>query len=363
LELPMNDENAAYAGSSQRPVVLVAYPLVSNAVDERAFRERFPDLELLHVAYELPHEFQTKRIQDPHGFIDSEPGLSEEQAAAFARAEILVTLDAPRNLPAVAPRLRWIQAIGSGISQYGVCGLDRGGIMLTNGAGISSAPISEWVIGRIFSIFKRFDVHAEQQRAHHWEPAYGELIAGKTVVVVGLGAIGCEVAWRCAALGMRVIGIRRSPCQPGEEPRGVERVYPPDRLRDIVGEADVVVSAVPASADTTNLFDARMFAAMAPYSVFINVGRGVSVDEEALVGALRGGRLRAAALDVTRQEPLPPDSPLWDVPNLYLSPHSSPAPKAYMERVWALFLDNLEAYRSGRPLRNRVKPSNEPALA
>ncbi|MBP1687659.1 MAG: putative oxidoreductase [Deltaproteobacteria bacterium] len=359
----MNDKNAVSADSSHRPTVLVAYPLVSKAVDEREFSERFPDLELLHVAYELPHEFQTKRIHDPHGFIDSEPRLSKEQAAAFARAEILVTLDAPRDLPAVAPRLRWIQAIGSGISQFGVCGLDRGGIVLTNGAGISSAPISEWVIGRIFSIFKRFDVHGEQQRAHHWEPAYGELIAGKTVIVVGLGAIGCEVAWRCAALGMKVIGIRRTPCQPGEEPKGVERVYPPDRLPDIAGEADVVVSAVPASADTTNLFDASLFAVMAPSCVFINVGRGVSVDEEALAAALRGGRLRAAALDVTRQEPLPPDSPLWDVPNLYLSPHSSPAPNGYMERVWALFLENLEAYRSGRPLRNRVEPPTDAAPA
>jgi phosphoglycerate dehydrogenase-like enzyme len=176
------------------------------------------------------------------------------------------------------------------------------------------------------------------------------------VAVIGLGAIGCEIAWRCAGVGMKVIGVRRTPCRPGEEPKGVSAVYAPEQLSAVVGQATVVVNALPASPETDALFNESVFAAMAPGCVFMNVGRGSSVDEDALVAALRSGHLRAAALDVTRQEPLPPDSPLWDVPNLYLSPHSSPSPEGYMNRLWALFLENLEAYRAGRPLRNKVEP-------
>jgi len=325
-------------------------------VDEHEFNTRFPDFELLRVAYEIPHKLQTDRVSDPKGSLHAEPRLTEEQLAAFARAEIVVTLDAPRDLPAIAPQLRWIQTVGSGIAQYGVSKLEQGGITLTNAAGIAAGPISEWVVGRIFAILKRFDVHAAQQRAHHWEPAYGELIAGKTVAVVGLGAIGCEIAWRCAALGMKVIGVRRTPCPPGEEPKGVSAVYAPHQLRDVVAQATIVVNALPASPETNDLFNDAVFAAMSPACVFMNVGRGTSVDETALVAALTSGRLRAAALDVVRNEPIAPDSPLWDVPNLYISPHSSPSPEGYMNRLWALFLDNLEAYRAGRPLRNKVEP-------
>jgi phosphoglycerate dehydrogenase-like enzyme len=336
--------------------ILVAYPALSAAVDEQEFKSRFPECALLHVPYEIPHKLQTERVRDPKGSLTLEPQLSADQVAAFASAEVLVTLDAPRDLPAIAPHLRWIQTVGSGIAQYGVSNLGAGGITLTNAAGIGAGSIAEWVVGRIFAILKRFDVHAAQQRARHWEPAYGELITGKTVAVIGLGAIGCEVAWRCAALGMKVIGVRRTPCRPGEEPKGVSAVYLPEQLSTVVAQATVVVNALPASPETNDIFNESAFAAMAPSCVFMNVGRGTSVDEAALVAALRSGRLRAAALDVTRQEPLPPESPLWDVPNLYLSPHSSPSPEGYMNRLWALFLENLDAYRAGRPLKNKVEP-------
>jgi phosphoglycerate dehydrogenase-like enzyme len=339
--------------SAQRTIV-VAYPALSAAVDAQAFNRAFPEFEVLHVPYEIPHQLQTERVRDPQGSLALEPILNPEQAAAFARAEILVTLDAPRDLSAIAPKLRWIQTVGSGIAQYGVSNLGEGGITLTNAAGIGAGAIAEWVLGRIISILKRFDVHAAQQRAHHWQPVYGELLTRKTVAVIGLGAIGCEVAWRCAALGMNVIGVRRTPCAPGEEPKGVSAVYAPEHLHAVAAKAKVVVAAVPQSPETEDAFNAAFFAAMPQGAVFMNVGRGTSVDEDALVAALRSGHLHAAALDVTRQEPLPAESPLWDVPNLHHSPHSSPSPEGYMDRLWALFLDNLEAYRNGRPLRNTV---------
>lgn len=335
--------------------VLVCYPDLANVIDAAEFSARFPEFGLLKVDYEIPHQLQTDRVVDPEGSKEREPSLTAEQVGAFKDAEILVTLDAPRDLVARAPELRWMQAIGSGVAQFGVTGYQNAGIALTNAAGIAASPIAEWVVARMFQLMKRLDVHEAQQRAHVWEPAYGTRIAGKTVVIVGLGAIGCEVAWRCGALGLTCIGVRRTPCFPGEEPRGVSEVCSPDHLHEIVGRADIVVSAVPAAPETENMYDAAMFEAMGPDCIFLNVGRGTSVDEEALIEALRQGRLRAAALDVTRQEPLPEDSPLWDVPNLHISPHSSPSPEGYMVRLWDLFLDNLDAYRAGKPLRNLVK--------
>ena len=342
-----------------RPFILVAYPPVSAIVDTDDFARRFPEYDLAHTHYELAHEVRSQRALDPQGSLGGEPVLSAAQAAEFALAEILVTLDAPRDLRTHAPLLRWVQAIGSGTDQFGVSRLGDGDITLTNAAGIAAAPIAEWVIGRIFAIYKLFDRHAEQQRRNVWEPAYGSLIAGKVVAVIGLGAIGQEVAWRCSALGMIVLGVRRTPCAPGDEPRGVSEVHPTSALASIIGRADIVVSAVPAGGDTDDLFDADIFAAMRPSSVFINVGRGNAVDEQALQAALRSGHLRAAAIDVAKLEPLPPESPLWSTPNLAISPHSSTSQDGYMERVWRRFLDNLEAYRAGRSLSNVVRPVPE----
>jgi phosphoglycerate dehydrogenase-like enzyme len=132
--------------------IMMAYPGLSAAVDTQAFNARFADFELLHVPYEIPHKLQTDRVRDPQGSLASEPPLNSEQAAALARAEVLVTLDAPRDLPTVAPKLRWIQTVGSGSGQYGVSKLGQS-ITLTNAAGVAASAIAEWAVGRFFAIF------------------------------------------------------------------------------------------------------------------------------------------------------------------------------------------------------------------
>jgi len=347
--------------------VLIAFRTLPPEASAERVRERFPDVDFLHVPYGLPPGQLTARVTDPAGSAAAEPALDPAQRAAFARAEVLLTFDAPRDLPSLAPNLRWVQCGMSGVTAFSVCGLDGSGIAVTNTAGVTAGSVAEWVLGRIIAIHKRFDEHADQQREHVWRAAHGQDVAGRTVLIVGLGAIGGAVARMCAALGMTVVGIRRTPCPAGAEPHGVTAVHPPGALRELAAGADVVVGALPAGAATDDVFDAALFAAMRPGSVFVNVGRGSSVDEEALVDALVGGRLRGAALDVTRHEPLPADSPLWDVPGLAISPHSSASVDGYTSKVWNLFARNLDAYLTGRPLENPVRPedlrTSEPAAS
>jgi len=268
---------------------------------------------------------------------------------ALARAEVVLALDLPPDVATLAPHLAWVQATGAGIEHLRAAGLPPS-VTVTNAAGVSALSISEFVIARILAVWKRLAELAENQRAHRWVPAYGRVLDGSTLTVVGLGSIGSAVAERAHALGMSVTGVRR---RPAPHPACAD-VVGPDRLLEALGGADAVVAAAPATSETENLFDAATFAAMRPGAFFCNVGRGTAVDEEALVQALRAGTLGAAALDVTRVEPLPADSPLWDVPGLSISPHCSVSIERYAPDVYAFFTENLGRYLRGEPLRNVV---------
>jgi phosphoglycerate dehydrogenase-like enzyme len=246
-----------------------------------------------------------------------------------------------------------VQGIGAGIDMYYGARLPAD-VVLTNAAGISAVPMAEFVMARILSVWKRFPELAALQERHEWKPAYGALFAGSTLGIVGFGAIGAAIAERARAFGARVVASRRRP-ELGDGGTGlVDVMYGPDELHELLAQCDSVVVAAPATPETRDLFDAAAFAAMKPGSVFCNVGRGSLVDEDALIDAARAGHLRAAILDVTRYEPLPPESPLWDAPNVLLSPHSSATADRYAERLYELFADNLRRYLAGEPLRNVV---------
>jgi phosphoglycerate dehydrogenase-like enzyme len=307
------------------------------------------------VPYDLGHAEQTRREREPHApdLAHGELPLDAELRAALADAEVMLTLNAPLELPTLAPRLRWVQAMGSGVGQFVPSDLPAGGITLTNAAGIGAAPIAEWALGRVLSVYKRFDEHAAQQRRHEWVEALGALLEGRTALVVGVGAIGAAVAVRLRAFGVHTIGVKRS-YTPGTTDPAVDELIGPADLLATLPRAHVVVVAAPGTAANEGLFDAAAFAAMRRGAVFVNVARGTLVDEDALLDALRSGHLRAAAIDVARQEPLPADSPLWDAPNLAISPHSSASADRYLERVVDLFVDNLGRYTADRPLRNVV---------
>jgi phosphoglycerate dehydrogenase-like enzyme len=339
------------------PLVLyVPFPMLHPVIDATRLASIHPNVEVVtSPTYDISHQERNAREKDPFGDATRAMAapLTEEQAAAFARADVLWTLDAPLDLPTVAPRLRFVQTIGSGIGQYVASRLPEGGIEIANGAGLGAVPIAEWTLARILQIYKQLPAHDANAREHRWQSLQGSVVQGRTVVVVGLGAIGREVARRCRAFGMPVIGVRRS-ATPGATDPDVDELVTPAGLHDALGRADVVVLAAPGTAETDDLFDAAAFAAMPQGSVFVNVARGTLVVEPALIEALRSGHLRGAAIDVARTEPLPAADPLWDAPNLLISPHSSTSGEGYAARAFDLLCTNLECLVQGRALVNRV---------
>jgi phosphoglycerate dehydrogenase-like enzyme len=340
-------------------VVYVPFPMLAPFVDHERLARIAGDVEVVTTPFEVEHDLRTAREQDP--FSDElrarAPELSDEQRDAFARAHVIFTLDVPMDLPPIATNLRWVQCMGSGVGQYVSARLPEGDIVLTNGAGIASAPIAEWVLARVLQIVKRLPEHDANTRDHRWHMALGGRLEGRTVAIVGLGAIGRDVARRFRGFGVWLLGIRRS-WTPGATDPDVDELFGPAALHEVLERADVVVLAAPGSDDNADLFDSAAFAAMRDGAIFVNVARGTLVDEVALIDALESGRLSAAAIDVARTEPLPPDDPLWSAPNLYVSPHSSASVERYGERAFDLFCDNLERFVAGEPLRNVVDLSD-----
>jgi phosphoglycerate dehydrogenase-like enzyme len=339
--------------ASKSLVVQLAYPGIEKLVDIRRVAAIGPRIETLVCPYMDSTELRTAKRLDPRSeaLRARAPKLDDAQIDAFGRAEVLLGLDAPFDVARVAPNLRWIQAMGSGVGQFAASRLAESGIQLTNAAGVGAPSIAEFVIGRVLAIWKDFPGLAALQAKRSWVRHQGRLLLGATVGIVGLGAIGSEVARRVKAFGVRVLASRRS-FRPGMSAPDVDELFGPDGLHALLRQSDVVVLAAAGTTETEGLIDAAAIAAMKPGAVFVNVARGNMVDEQALAAALRTGHLAAAAIDVALEEPLPAESALWDVPNLLISPHSSASQDRYFEMCFEIFLDNLAAYEAGRPLRN-----------
>lgn len=341
-------------------VLYVPFPMLHPAIDRGRLTALHPGIEVVtEPVYDIAHHERTMREQDPHSPETRAlaVSLSEDQRAILARTHVMWTLDVPLDLPTVAPNLRFVQAIGSGVGQYVASNLPEGGILLANGAGIGAPPIAEWVLARILQILKNLPVHDHNAREHRWESALGSNLQGKTVAIIGLGAIGREIARRARAFGVNLLGLRRRH-EPGMVDPDVDEVFGPADLHEVLRRSDIVVLAAPGTNDTDDMFDAAAFAAMPAGSVFVNVARGTLVDEAALIAALTSGHLRGAAIDVARVEPLPADDPLWDAPNLLISPHSSTSGEGYAERAFELFYGNLERLLRDQPLVNLIDLSD-----
>jgi len=323
--------------------VVVAYPWNADDAMLAPLRERFPDLEIVG----LPYLGKFNRYRD-----DAEDELTPEVRAVWARAEATLALDLPSPTTELAPKLRWVQAIGAGIDHLDDTDLPDD-VTITNAAGVAAAPIAEFVFARLLQIWKRLPEIDAQQVERDWAPKFGRTVEGLTLGVIGLGAIGTAVATRARAFDMTVIGTRRS-YKEGQDHPAVDELRGTADLHDVLGRCDAVVVSAPGTAETENMFDADAFAAMKPGALFCNVGRGSLVDESALIAALESGQVGAALLDVTRQEPLPADDPLWSAPNAYISPHASAAQERYTEKLLDLFADNLGRYTRGEALRNVV---------
>ena len=252
-----------------------------------------------------------------------------------------------------APNLRWMHLPNAGVD-HPVFGqfLERG-VRLTNSSGAAAEPIAQTAVGGLLALARGFPRwHASQQR-HEWAPhrSTPRDLRGQRMLVVGLGAIGNEIARLAQALGLHVVGVRRSPRTVRDH---IDEMHPPSGLHDLLPRTDWLVLACPLTDDTRRLIDADALARLPVTACVINVGRGQVIDESALVTALQSGHLGGAYLDVFETEPLPADSPLWDLPNVIISPHNSVAATGNSARVSEIFLRNLEHWARGEPLENEV---------
>jgi phosphoglycerate dehydrogenase-like enzyme len=287
-------------------------------------------------------------------------------ALADPDLEAIVGRRVPADLTRV-PRLRWLQVGSAGVDHLAGDPPWAKGIVVTNGRGVFAVPIGEYVSGAILRINQPTRRWAADQASHHWpvddEPV-ASIVRGQTAVLVGYGSIGREVARQLAALGLRIIGVKPRPevrpdpsyRVPGTgDPDGSipARIVGVEALRGVAGEADYLVLTLPLTAASRHMIDAAVLAALPHTAWLINVSRGALVDEVALLAALRAGRLAGAVLDVFEEEPLPPDHPLWDAPNVTITPHVSGATSRFRDD---LIVENVRRYLAGERLLNLVDP-------
>lgn len=243
--------------------------------------------------------------------------------------------------------LRWIQSSSAGVDGLLFPELVHSQVVLTNARGVFDDAIAEFVVGAFALFAKDLLGMIERQRRGEWLHRETERLAGRQVLVAGVGSLGRAVARSCGAMGMKVRGVGRT-ARGGDD--AFAAILGLDELSDALPWADFVVDTLPATPETFHAFGAEAFAAMNPWTRFVNVGRGSTVDEGALVRALTEGGIAGAALDVFEEEPLPPESPLWSLPNVLVSPHMSGDFAGWREAVVELFVENLERYLTGKPL-------------
>jgi phosphoglycerate dehydrogenase-like enzyme len=285
-------------------------------------------------------------------------------------AEIVYTWWGEReDLEAVWPRgsnLKWVAASNVGINRLLFPALVESDVPLTNARGAADGPIAETVLGFVVAMAKGFRPMFDRQRAHSWELHQMERLAGCRVLIVGPGPIGRAIARALRdGLGMQVAAVGRTG-RSGDDL--FEMVRGADELQAALAEADYVIDSMPLTPQTRQMFDAAAFAAMKTTARFVNVGRGATVVETALVDALTSGRIAGAALDVFEEEPLPADSPLWDMENVIVCPHMSGDVEGFEADFADVFYDNVRRYLRGAPLRNVVDkrlgfPTDDPRLS
>jgi len=287
-----------------------------------------------------------------------------------------LTSDAFDRVLARAPRLAWVHSASAGVERVLTPAGRERGLVITNARGVFSRPIAEYVLTMILAISRRLPQLLELQRERTWQPLEAVELRDVTVGIVGLGSIGRAVGALATAFGCRVVAVRRRSSLAGTAPGHhlhhdpaadeddrplveamIDRILGPDELPELLGESDFIVLAAPLTADTEGMIDDAALAAVKPGAWIINVARGALIDERALIRAARDGRLGGAVLDAFRQEPLPPTSPLYDLPNVIVTPHTSWSSGRVVDRSIELFCDNLRRYAAGEPLLNVVDPA------
>ncbi len=254
------------------------------------------------------------------------------------------------NLYAEAKQLKWIHALSAGVENLNIPQLIDSNIRLTNSKGIHGIPVSEHVFAMLLSFTRGLYLFAQNQQAKVWKRVYTDELYEKTLAIIGLGSIGREVAKKAKAFGMNVVATKREVTTE----IFVDRLYNPAELKEMLAVSDFVVVALPLIPETENLIKREHFAAMKKSAYFINIARGGVVVQEDLIAALQEEEIQGAGLDVFDVEPLPETSPLWEMPNVIITPHVAAVSPYYLDRAIKLFADNLSRFLEKNDMHNVI---------
>ena len=307
-----------------------------------------------HVAYRMQERFALRNT----GIASIEVRNRDELDARIAEADVVLCSGLWRNdLIPRAPRLRFVQSISAGVDQYDKAGLAAAGIRLASAQGVNARAVSEHAMALILALARRLPEARDNQVQRLWRGMIGDLsrredeLGGKTLLVVGLGRIGNRLAQLAKAFDMRVLATRRDPGAGGD----ADEVHGMGALKSLLPQADFIALTCPLTAETERLINAETLALLKPSAALVNVARGRCVDEPALIAALDAGRLTAAALDTTVEEPLGAASPLWAMPNVFVTPHTAGETRRYEDNVLDILIENLDRlWRGETALSNQI---------
>lgn len=285
--------------------------------------------------------------------VDNMEIKNENFEKILSETEIIFGHRLPHDVVKRAPKLKWFQAMSAGVDMLLDNELRRSRVIITNMRGLASRPIAEMVFSMILMLAKRLHQCIKQQELHQWRQFGPGSLSGKTTGIIGFGSIGREVARLAKAFDMRVVAADYK-YKSNARHRNLEKLYPHEKLDELLSESDFVVISVPLTEQTRGLISLKQLQIMKKSAYLINVARGPIVDEEALIQALRQNLIAGAALDVFNTEPLPENSSLWDLPNLIITPHIAGYVENYHQKATSLFCENLRRYINGKRLINVV---------
>ena len=308
-----------------------------------------------HAAYQMKARFDARNT----GINSFQVRSYDEFVQRVGEADVVSVSGMWKNdIIPHATKLRFVQSISSGMDQYSKELLGAKGIRLASAAGVNARAVAEHALALILAVYRRLPEARDNQHKKMWRGMLGDLtqredeLGGKTLLVVGMGRIGSHLAKLAKAFDMKVVGIRRDP-KAGAN--GADSIHGMGELVKLVPDADFVALTCALTPETTGLMSAAAFAAMKPSSVFVNVARGKVADEAALIATMKAGKIWAAGLDVTVDEPLPESSPLWTMPNVFITPHTAGETRAYEDNVIDILIENLDRlWRGDATLRNQV---------
>ncbi len=312
-------------------------------------------LDKFVVGWPMPEQ-QVDRFRADFPEINFVRTDSEELGSALVDADAVISWRlTPAELDS-APKLKWLQTVGAGIDDVVSPELIERGIIVTNNSGVHASNIAEHVLALMLAFARRLPLQIRGQIVHEWRDDLGRQgvfeLGGQMLLIAGVGDIGSALASRAKALGMKTVGIRRRTTL--SAPEGFDEVYGVEQLTKQLPSADHVVSTLPLTNKTRGLFNEPTLQAMKQGSYIYNIGRGPVIDSQSLIAHLQNGHLAGAGLDVTDPEPLPTDSPLWDMENVIITSHTSGATPNYMERATGILHENIRRFIADEPMLNVV---------